>query len=293
MSYLGSLSRTPDLWEYGVAQDWKDALEVLYPQCIADVAKKKKKAFLIESDKWFRGELRQNLKEKVEILKKEKDEDITFLTSEEFVKIFEWKLTRGWFRPMLMDFAKSNAEELVNEKCRDAFLKISNCIQDVDDAKQARQNKGKLLGCLKEAIDVLSSLKGVGPATASAILSAAFDDVPFMADEAVMQVLSSKSKLKYTAQEYSEFAEKIIEAYKADEDSSRFGGLSFRDMSDAMWASSYANVKLPGAVAALRASKKAQADSSRKRKLETAGSSGSPARKAKKVVEDEEEEEDA
>lgn len=57
---------------------------------------------------------------------------------------------RGKFRPRLVDLAGSNPEDDVKNKSKEAFKKLQ---------------KGNLRG----AIDSLSSLKGIGPATASGI----------------------------------------------------------------------------------------------------------------------------
>ncbi|KAI4807346.1 hypothetical protein KUCAC02_027158 [Chaenocephalus aceratus] len=59
----------------------------------------------------------------------------------------EWKLTRGKFRPRLQQLVASNSEDTVERSSRKAF---------------------SLLPDVKAAIAELSSLKGVGPATASA-----------------------------------------------------------------------------------------------------------------------------
>lgn len=53
-------------------------------------------------------------------------------------------------------------------------------------------------------------LKGVGPATATMILQAFSNDVPFMSDEAMLQVFNGdKSKLKYDVKTCGIFIEKI------------------------------------------------------------------------------------
>lgn len=88
-----------------------------------------------------------------------------------------------------MELVKQNSPEEVESSTHSAFTALPD---------------------LREAIKLLSSrLKGVGPATASAILCALTPrkDVPFMADEAVMAVPGLR--LDYTLQNYLTFAERI------------------------------------------------------------------------------------
>jgi 3-methyladenine DNA glycosylase/8-oxoguanine DNA glycosylase len=60
------------------------------------------------------------------------------------------------------------------------------------------------------SIKTLSELKGVGPATATMVLQAKSDVVPFMSDEAMLQVFNGdKTKLKYDLKTCTTFIEKI------------------------------------------------------------------------------------
>ena len=66
-----------------------------------------------------------------------------------------------------------------------------------------------------KAVKTLSELKGVGPATATMVLQAASDDVPFMSDEAMLQVYNGdKTKLKYDLKTCENFINKINEVVK-------------------------------------------------------------------------------
>lgn len=72
------------------------------------------------------------------------------------------------------------------------------------------------------AVKTLSELKGVGPATATMILQAKSDDIPFMSDEAMLQVFDGdKAKLKYDVKTCGVFIDKVYEI------KSRFGNGGF------------------------------------------------------------------
>ncbi|CAJ1080866.1 uncharacterized protein zgc:112496 [Xyrichtys novacula] len=112
------------------------------------------------------------------------------VTHSELVKLMEWKLTRGKFRPRLQQLVASNSEDTVEKCSRKAF---------------------SLLPDVQAAIAELSTLKGVGPATASAVLAAgAPDQTAFMSDEAMESVPGLKP-IQYTAKHYALFLERIVE----------------------------------------------------------------------------------
>ncbi|TKV91582.2 hypothetical protein SEVIR_9G106300v4 [Setaria viridis] len=86
-----------------------------------------------------------------------------FIAKPELVRLLQWKLSRGKWRPRLMDFVKGLDDAVVESASRKAFAALPD---------------------LSRAITELTVLKGVGPATASAVLAAYAPDVaPFMSDE--------------------------------------------------------------------------------------------------------------
>eukprot|EP00947_MAST-08B_sp_MAST-8B-sp1_P002571 g2571.t1 len=111
-----------------------------------------------------------------------------YVTRDELIRIFEWKITRGKFRP-LRSAVESNASSSIEKHTRLGFA----ALPDVD-----------------AAIDHVAALRGVGPATASAVLACvAGDQAPFMADEALEAALNEKRS--YTAKAYRRFREALAE----------------------------------------------------------------------------------
>ncbi|XP_041829975.1 uncharacterized protein zgc:112496 isoform X2 [Melanotaenia boesemani] len=110
------------------------------------------------------------------------------ITLSELVKLMEWKLTRGKFRPRLQQLVASNSEDTVEKCSRKAF---------------------SLLPDVWAAITELSSLKGVGPATASAVLAAGAPELAaFMSDEAMESVPGLKP-IQYTTKHYALYLDKM------------------------------------------------------------------------------------
>ncbi|KAI1896217.1 hypothetical protein AGOR_G00092530 [Albula goreensis] len=146
--------------------------------------KGKKQGKLLALDKWYQEALPTAIAGRSE----------RFLTQSELVKLMEWKLTRGKFRPRLQQMVASNPSETVERCTRKAF---------------------GLLPDISAAIAELSSLKALGPATASAVLAAgAPEQVAFMADEAVESIPSLKP-IQYTAKHYSLYLQRVKERTQA------------------------------------------------------------------------------
>ncbi|CAL9083070.1 unnamed protein product [Musa acuminata var. zebrina] len=137
-----------------------------------------RKPDLLPLDAFYRAELPVLLRRR---------EPRPFLTKPELRRLMQWKLSRGKWRPRLLDYVSSLDEASVDSASRRAFAALPD---------------------LSKAISELTVLKGVGPATASAVLAAYAPDVaPFMSDEAMMAAMGNVKE--YTLKQYLAFAEKL------------------------------------------------------------------------------------
>jgi len=106
-----------------------------------------------------------------------------YLTQPELSRVMSWKLRTGKNRPGLQKYVDALTDKEVRAASEAAFA----CLPV------------KGAGSLKDALTQLSKLKGVGPATASAVLSFwCPEKAAFMSDESLEGIVGSR---KYTLQE--------------------------------------------------------------------------------------------
>uniref|UniRef100_A0A2P2J597 Uncharacterized protein LOC103320504 n=2 Tax=Rhizophora mucronata TaxID=61149 RepID=A0A2P2J597_RHIMU len=147
-----------------------------------------------------------------------------YITLPELSKLMQWKLSRGKWRPRLLDYVSSLDEALV---------------------KSASQKSFRSLPDLSKAVTELTVFKGIGPATASAVLATYAPDVaPFMSDEAMEAALGSSKD--YSLKQYLIFADKLQN--KAKELSLKGESFMASDVERALWSSAM-SAKLPAAQA--------------------------------------------
>ena len=121
--------------------------------------------------RWYQNELHESIKKNKK------------LSKNELVRLVEWKVgQRGKFRPRLLDFAKAATEGAVSDASLRSFKALEKFKETSDVPTEA----------LKQALAPLSELKGIGPATTTAALSAAHPSIPFLSDEAMLAALGSR-----------------------------------------------------------------------------------------------------
>ncbi|KYK54661.1 hypothetical protein DCS_06621 [Drechmeria coniospora] len=139
------------------------------------------------------------------------------MTLDEVERLVEWKLSvgthmpsryprplmtrsrHGKFRPTLMSLVSSNAPSLVQST-------IAEAIDAYRSSSSPSPSSPPSSGAIAKAITTLAKLRGIGPATASLLLSVHDPErVIFFSDEAFYWLCSdgSKASIKYNAHEYS------------------------------------------------------------------------------------------
>jgi hypothetical protein len=137
-------------------------------------------ARLPERDVWYRDQLPVVLATRQPM----------FATLDEMVQVTEWKMARGVWRQRNLILVRSNAVATVESTSRDAFARMP------DPARP---------------IAALSALSGVGPATASALLSAANPTVYPFFDDLVADQVPDLGKVDYTPRYYARYADALRE----------------------------------------------------------------------------------
>lgn len=103
------------------------------------------------------------------------------MSKEDLVKLVDWKLTRGKWRPRLLSYAQDASPDVVLDCSSRAFKVVDSLSEDVCSP-----------AIFQDAMKPLLELKGVGPATATAILSAYHQSIPFLSDEALVAVTGGR-----------------------------------------------------------------------------------------------------
>lgn len=162
------------LWSSAALAPWRDALDA-YPGAIA----RHPVARLPELDTWYRDVLPPLIRGRTPMT----------MTHAEMVRVTEWKMARGVWRAPNLVLVKGNSPEAV---------------------EAAGAAASALLDTPGKAVGAITELKGVGPATASAVL-AIMDPTryPFFDEDVAMQV-PTLGVVAWTLGYYRRYADALV-----------------------------------------------------------------------------------
>jgi hypothetical protein len=161
------------LWASTTAKDWRGALD-RYEQVVAAQAV----ARLPELDRWYREDLPALIGAR----------RTPHVTLPELVRLTEWKMARGVWRAPNLVLVRGNAPDTVVETSTAALAAIPHPTAP---------------------ISALAKLAGVGPATASAVASAAAPEVYPFFDELVAEQVPGLGRVAWTLGYYRKYAEAL------------------------------------------------------------------------------------
>ncbi len=167
--------RTATLWEDLRGASWQAALDgydnVIAAQGVTSLA---------AHDAWYRTELPALLRSRVP----------AFASHEELVRITEWKMARGVWRARNLVLVRGNDADEVARATGEAFAQVPH---------------------ESAPIATIAKLAGVGPATASAVMSAFEPSIyPFL-DELVAAQVPELGKPAFTPSYYRKYAAALRE----------------------------------------------------------------------------------
>lgn len=192
----------PKLWQARACQPWHAALD-RYP----DVISAQQVNRLPELDTWLRDELPQ-------LIRKRKP---PYVTRDELEQATVWKMKRGVWRERNRLLVIGNDARLVKQTSSAAFAAVPD---------------------VRKPVDLLSSLNGVGPATASAVLAAFAPEIfPFF-DELVAAQIPDLGKVAFTSSYYQRYAAALRQRTSALNRACKHRTWNAHEVSQALWSSS-------------------------------------------------------
>lgn len=204
-----SHSRTPGSVTFTIAmtETVKEAAAALYPLVTQELSDQSPKTFGLDSwtlarlDVWRRTELPATLKSRF-------DEHKIHLAKDELALLMDWKLAKGKFRPTLPKLIQSNDADTVVQVTQAGLGMFMDYAQEWKSWGLIPELEYQQ--AVKSSLKKICELRGVGPATASLILSLLTECTPFAApffsDEAFMYFVQEPLKpevpIKYNVKEY-------------------------------------------------------------------------------------------
>jgi hypothetical protein len=161
------------LWSETSTRTWWDALARY-----ENVVSRQGVARLTELDQWYRDELPSAMAGRTK----------PHVTSTELVRLTEWKMARGVWRAPNLVLVRSNAPDVVIDTSTTALAAVPHPTSP---------------------ISALAKLKGVGPATASAVAAAFAPTVYPFFDELVAKQVPGLGEVAWTMSYYARYAEAL------------------------------------------------------------------------------------
>lgn len=190
------------LWASNQCADWHAALE-RYPAVIA----MQQVNGLAELDVWYREELPALIAARTP----------PYITRDELERVTKWKMKRGVWRERNRLLVHSNAPALVKQITQDAFA---------------------LMPDPRKPVDLISTLAGVGPATASGVLACVAPAIYPFFDELVAHQIPVLGKVTFTPSYYQRYAAQLRDRTERLQAKCAHQKWSAHDLGQALWASS-------------------------------------------------------
>lgn len=195
------------LWASNKCADWHAALDRY-----ADVIEMQHVNGLPELDTWYHDELPALIAKR----------SPAYITRDELSDVTKWKMKRGVWRERNRLLVQSNVPALVKKISMQAFAAIPDP---------------------RKPVDLLSTLAGVGPATASGVLACVAPAMYPFFDELVAAQIPDLGKVAFTASYYQRYAVRLRERAEHLQKSCSHQDWTAHDVSQALWSASGGKAK--------------------------------------------------
>ncbi|MDQ3929290.1 MAG: hypothetical protein M3328_09100 [Chloroflexota bacterium] len=190
------------LWDSVDCGAWHRALDS-YPE----VVRAQEVSGLEELDRWYREELPSLLASRTP----------PYVTRDELVQVTRWKMKRGVWRQRNLLLVEANLDAEVEQTSREAFAAVPDP---------------------RKPVSLLMRLGGVGPATASGVLSAYSPEVYPFFDELVAGQMPGMGEVAFTAPFYFKYAEMLRTRAGELNEACEHREWTANDVGQALWAAS-------------------------------------------------------
>lgn len=190
------------LWASHKCADWHAALDRY-----ADVIEMQHVNGLPDLDAWYRDELPALIAARTP----------PHITRNEMERVTKWKMKRGVWRERNRLLVMSNALALVKRITQEAFAAIPDP---------------------RKPVDLISTLAGVGPATASGVLACVAPAIYPFFDELVAAQIPALGKVAFTATYYQRYAAQLRDRAERLQAKCAHQKWTAHDVGQALWSAS-------------------------------------------------------